>query len=258
MGVTPPVGHCKTPDTPNSHPLKDKPGKQTRDVNRIEFHSDQGATDLIALLSLTAAPKGGESKWVSALAIHNELLRRGRKDLVEVLTKPDLWKVPFKHDQAAYQRQPDGTHAGFEADPPFLYHDGYLSSHFASPNYQEIDLSPLQKEAAWAVAALAEDPKFHLSKILQPGDIEIISNQIIYHARGDVHEGEDAREKRHLLRWWVAQPKERNPRGIIPTFAPRSNVRPEGGFSFPGQETSKLRLPFYPYSRHDLEGQSEW
>ena len=51
------------------------------DKNRefLPFHSDQGATDLIALLSVTAAPKGGESKWVSSIAIHNELLRQGRK-----------------------------------------------------------------------------------------------------------------------------------------------------------------------------------
>ena len=51
------------------------------DNNRefLPFHSDQGATDLIALLSVTAAPKAGESKWVSSLAIHNELLRQGRK-----------------------------------------------------------------------------------------------------------------------------------------------------------------------------------
>ena len=55
-----------------------------RDINsinksRLAFHTDQGATDLIALLSVTAAPEGGESKWASAVAIHNELLCRGRK-----------------------------------------------------------------------------------------------------------------------------------------------------------------------------------
>jgi len=49
------------------------------DVTRLAFHSDQGATDLIALLSIGASPGGGESKWVSAVAIHNELLRRGRQ-----------------------------------------------------------------------------------------------------------------------------------------------------------------------------------
>jgi len=49
------------------------------DANALEFHSDQGATDLIALLSISAAKEGGESLLVSAIAIHNELLRRGRK-----------------------------------------------------------------------------------------------------------------------------------------------------------------------------------
>lgn len=49
------------------------------DSARLAFHSDQGSVDLIALLCISAAPEGGESKWVSAVAIHNELLRRGRK-----------------------------------------------------------------------------------------------------------------------------------------------------------------------------------
>ena len=64
-----------------SPPLKDgeKEKKDTPQLTRLAFHSDQGATDLIALLSLANAKSGGESKWVSGLAIHNELLRRGRK-----------------------------------------------------------------------------------------------------------------------------------------------------------------------------------
>ncbi len=55
------------------------------DKSSLAFHTDQGATDLIALLSISAAPQGGESKWVSAVAIHNELLRRGRQ-----VTRPSL------------------------------------------------------------------------------------------------------------------------------------------------------------------------
>ena len=38
-------------------------------------------------------------------------------------------------------------------------------------------------------AAIAEDPKFHLTQTFVPGDIEIISNQIILHSRGDVENG---------------------------------------------------------------------
>ena len=62
--------------------------------------------------------------------------------------------------------------------------------------------------------------------------------------------------KRHLLRWWIAQPKERNPRPIAPSFAPRALVQPGGGFRVP--EGSTVRLPFYPYARHDGEGQSPY
>ena len=36
-----------------------------------------------------------------------------------------------------------------------------------------------------------------------------------------------------------------NDRPIAPTFAPRSSVRPEGGFKY--DAGTKLRLPFFPY-----------
>eukprot|EP00891_Asterochloris_glomerata_P005068 jgi/Astpho2/5068/Aster-x0233 len=222
------------------------------DTHRLHFHSDQGATDLIALLSLSAAKEGGDSKWVSSLAIHNELLRRGRKDLVEVLSTPGIWKTPLKNDQASYQRNADGSLKGYEAVVPFEYHDGYLTIHFESHKYQDIELSPLQHEAVWAVATLAEDPEFHLSKKLQPGDIEIIHNPTIFHARSEVVDGEDDTDKRQLLRWWVHA--DFNKRPIAPHFAPRSNVTPTGGFIVPADE--KIRLPFFPYSRRDREGLS--
>ena len=41
-----------------------------------------------------------------------------------------------------------------------------------------------------AVASLAEDPRFHLALTLQPGDLEIIHNPTIFHARGDINDGE--------------------------------------------------------------------
>ena len=103
-----------------------------------------------------------------------------------------------------------------------------------------------------AVATIAEDPKFHLAKILQPGDLEIIHNPTIFHSRGDIFDGDSHAEKRHLLRWWVAS--DANKRPIAPLFAPRSNVQPTGGFIVP--EGSQIRLPLYPYSRHDGQGQA--
>ncbi|KAK9812337.1 hypothetical protein WJX73_003313 [Symbiochloris irregularis] len=223
-----------------------------RDLSRLPFHSDQGATDLIALVSLTNAKRGGESKWVSGVAIHNELLRRGRKDLVEVLSDPKQWNTPRKLDQSAYERNADGTFAGYEPTPPFEYHDGYLTVHYSVGNYLELDLTPIQEEAIWTFARLAEDPKFHFSQILSPGTIEVIHNPTILHSRGDVEDGETNDQKRHLLRWWISQPKEQNPRPVAPSFAPRSLVQPGGGFRV--TKGSTVRLPFFPYTRNDGEG----
>jgi hypothetical protein len=63
------------------------------DLRRLVFHSDQGATDLIALLSIGKAKDGGVSQWVSAVAIHNELLRQGRK-----VSPPPPYRKPTRQD----------------------------------------------------------------------------------------------------------------------------------------------------------------
>lgn len=57
---------------------KDRESSDQVNTRRIAFHTDQASTDLISLLSVHAAPEGGESKWVSAIAVHNEIIRRGR------------------------------------------------------------------------------------------------------------------------------------------------------------------------------------
>ena len=82
--------------------VADKRGKINKTC--LAFHSDQGAVDLIALLSLGAAPQAGESKWVSSIAIHNQLLRSGRKvqsflDTATTFTSrrlPDMKVIPLR------------------------------------------------------------------------------------------------------------------------------------------------------------------
>jgi capsular polysaccharide transport system permease protein len=55
---------------------------------------------MLSLLSVSAAKEGGESKLVSAIAIHNELLRRGRKDLVEY-ARQEVTQAQEKAKEAA-------------------------------------------------------------------------------------------------------------------------------------------------------------
>ena len=48
------------------------------------MHTNRAA----GLLCLKTAKAGGESSWSSSVAVHNELLRLGRPDLVEALSGP--------------------------------------------------------------------------------------------------------------------------------------------------------------------------
>lgn len=38
--------------------------------------------------------------------------------------------------------------------------------------------------------AIAENPKLHIQHTFQPGEIEIISNQVTLHSRGEIHDGD--------------------------------------------------------------------
>lgn len=75
---------------PNRFAFGNKKGPEAKPAFKgdnfpLIFHSDQGATDLIALLSVNKAKSGGDSKWTSGVTIHNELLRRGRKVRLQLL-----------------------------------------------------------------------------------------------------------------------------------------------------------------------------
>lgn len=49
--------------------------------------SDQFCIDIVGMLSIGKALQGGDSRWVSSVTVHNELLRRGRR----VRFKMALW-----------------------------------------------------------------------------------------------------------------------------------------------------------------------
>ena len=46
----------------------------------------------------------------TAACVPARRLRAASQDLVEVLSRPDTWKTALKHDQAAYQRNADGSY----------------------------------------------------------------------------------------------------------------------------------------------------
>jgi hypothetical protein len=53
---------------------------------------------------------------------------------------------------------------------------------------------------------IADSPDFHLDMDLEPGDVQLLSNHTVLHARTDYEDHLEPELKRHLLRLWISLP----------------------------------------------------
>ncbi|CAK0785174.1 hypothetical protein CVIRNUC_008380 [Coccomyxa viridis] len=169
-------------------------------------HTD--SADMVALLSLRLSKEGGLSSWSSSVSVHNELLRLGRKDLVEELVAPH-WYVDRKGETPPGKKE-------FYKQPIFNYYQGFLSSPYTATYYTLAQRHPevplltqKQHEALRMYNALALSDRLRLDLMLQPGDIQLLSNHTQLHTRSAFIDYPEIDRRRHLMRLWVAPPNER-------------------------------------------------
>ncbi len=167
----------------------------------IAVHCD--AADIVGLLCLHTAKTGGLSRIASSVAVYNELLRR-KPHLV-----PRLFK-PFYFDTKG--------EGGIKAFPiaPCAYADGELRTFWQSDYYRTASrhkhvpkLTAEEQDLLDSYDGIAESGEFHLDMDLQPGDIQLISNHTILHARTAFEDWPELEHRRHLLRLWISLPEKR-------------------------------------------------
>lgn len=181
--------------------LTDPTGARLYRTNkRQDFHTD--GADIIGLLCLHRAARGGESRIVSTSAIHNAIAEQ-RPDLLEVLYQPMPWdrqgdqqdgEPPF-FELAPFAQGPDGEARVF-------YIGWYIrdsQQHAEAPR-----LRADQLEAMAFIETLANDPAFHVEMHFAPGDVQLLNNARILHCREAYEDDADPNERRHLLRLWLA------------------------------------------------------
>jgi hypothetical protein len=196
---------------------------------RQTFHTD--SCDVVGLLCLAQARRGGDSLLVSSTTIYNEMRRR-RPDLAAALFEP------LATDRRG--EVPEGMDPWFEI-PVFSWHEGFLTALYQR---QYIDsaqrferaprLSALQREALDLFDALAEDPALHFTMRLEPGDAQFVQNHVLLHDRTAFEDHAEPERRRHLLRLWLAVP---GARPLPPVFAQRYGsvtVGDRGGIVVPG------------------------
>jgi alpha-ketoglutarate-dependent taurine dioxygenase len=151
---------------------------------RQGFHTD--SADVVALLCLRAAPRGGRSSLASAAAAWNAVLARDPA-LAAALFEP----VATDHRG----EQPPGARPWFEI-PVLSWLDDRLTV-----IYQRRYI-----ESAARFDAVLDDPGLHLEMDLAPGDVQLVHNHQLLHDRTAFVDDPDPARRRHLLRLWLCPP----------------------------------------------------
>lgn len=206
---------------------------------RLQFHCD--AADVTGLFCLQTAKSGGESLIVSSQAAHNEIART-RPELLDVLYAPYAW---------SWRNQNHSDEKPWYMMPVFGECDGHFASRYLRSSIdfsQNEDGAPPQTsqqvEALDYLDQVINDPAMHFRMMFEPGDIQFVNNQIVYHARSEFEDDAAADRYRHLLRLWLSIPNSRAlPAGFAALYRDQTAGAVRGGYPMHGNsptfETSK-------------------
>ncbi len=171
--------------------------RRYRTAADIAYHCD--LADVVGLLCLRQARSGGASRIVSSVAVYDELLRR-RPDLVDRLYEPFLLDT---RDESADGRLP------WIPVPPCRYAAGRLRTFYHSDYFRSVQrhaaaprLSAAEGELLDLYETIANEPDLSLDMDLVPGDVQLLSNHTILHARTAYVD--EPGNRRHLLRLWLS------------------------------------------------------
>jgi hypothetical protein len=186
-----------------------------RTRSRQDFHTD--GADLVGLLCLQRAASGGESRIASSAAVYNELLRR-RPELIEVLYSPFYWD---RNDEQSEGEDPFfalPVYNDVNGAPRMFYIGWYIRDAQRHPEAPR--LTDSQVEAMELVETIANDRAFHIEMNFQSGDVQLLNNAKILHAREAYEDADDPREQRHLLRLWLTAHHFTSVEGILQSGIP--------------------------------------
>ena len=180
----------------------------SRDELRVSHHGGRrlwhtDTADIVALLCLRKARSGGQSWLASAKATHNVILSEHPECL------PALYEGYYYHrladDQAA------GTSSLSREKVPVFSARGAnnLSCYYIPEPIQraidreKVEYSEVATRARDLIEEIPHRPEMKLTMDLEPGDLQIIDNRSLLHARADYEDWPELERRRHLLRLWL-------------------------------------------------------
>lgn len=191
---------------------EDKTPRMFRSNLELRPHTDW--TAMISLACWRSAPSGGASYLVSAVTIHDEIKRRA-PHLLEVLYRG------FHYHRLGEEGEGEEAVTPYRV-PVFAIRNGQLSCRYqraglaAGHRALGIEITDQEIEALDMFDAVARAPENRLAFRLAPGEMVVINNYTVLHARTKFEAAPEPTGQRHLVRLWLDQsgfrdaPREHN------------------------------------------------
>jgi hypothetical protein len=178
----------------------DDPRARGNEIGGIAFPFHSDGSDLVGLFCLDPGASGGASVVANAVTIHNELVRT-EPALAEELYAPFPYDLRGEHAPGA---SPWYTMPIFSRrrDRLFVrYIRPYIEAAARHPDAPRP--SDAAREAMNRLDAMCADSEYHVSMMLEPGDMQFVNNYHVLHARREYRDDRPARRIRHLKRLWL-------------------------------------------------------
>lgn len=184
---------------------KDPNARAYRNKSELLLHTD--LCDVIAIMALSKAAKGGMSLLASAHAVHNEIVAQHPEYLDAIYRGGPYHRM---------NEQGPGEGPYTEHDVPALsLRDGVVSCRYvrelmdAGLDLAGRALSSQAKAAFDFFDVTAARSDMCLRYVMQPGEIMFYNNWIVLHGRTAFENGPRPDQKRHLMRLWLDIPEGR-------------------------------------------------
>ena len=171
------------------------------------FHTDspqwENVPDFIGMYCVNPAKKGGESKFVSAYSIHNEMLKK-HKQFLEM-----LYQQFYFDKRGEFESEESST----VFEPIFTYKDNQLKCRYLRDyindghKTQDVPLSKEQNEALDCFDEIIHDENLAVSYNLKQNDMIFFNNNRVIHGRTSFEDFEDIEKKRLMIRTWISDRK---------------------------------------------------
>lgn len=204
----------------------------------LPWHCDYA--DCSVLVCVRPAKTGGGLLISSSMTVYNTILEE-HPEYIDILSKGFPWDLRGEGVTGTLEEVTDHD------IPVYSYYEGRLSCSFngrriksARPKigteFTDIELAAV--ESIYEIASRAENK---ICLAIQAGDIQLMNNHMIFHARDKYEDHSDPALKRLQLRLWI---NLENGRALAPEFIDRYNTGPRMGVtaSKAGQKLQKQTL----------------